>query len=96
MDATSIDLYNGSSGQYLDLFFTSPGTTSAGGTVDLLQGNLGADSNSTIACNGCGTLVSGSVTGAGAVPEPRFGAVLLIGLAGLSFLARREFALARG
>jgi hypothetical protein len=46
MDATHIDLWDGSSGQYIDLYFASPGTTSAGGTVNLLQGDLGADSNS--------------------------------------------------
>jgi hypothetical protein len=97
MDATHIDLWDGSSGQYIDLYFASPGTTSAGGTVNLLQGDLGADSNSTVVCNGCGTLVSGSVTGVGgsAVPEPRFGAILLAGLAGLGFFARRKFAAAR-
>lgn len=94
MDATHIDLYDGASGQYIDLFFAAPGTTSAGGTLNLLQGNLGADFNSTIVCNGCGTLVSGSVT-ANTVPEPRFGVVLLIGLAGLVFLARRKFAAVR-
>jgi hypothetical protein len=94
MDATHIDLYDGSSGQYLNLFFDAPGTTSAGGTVSLLAGNLGANFDSTIACNGCGTLVVGSVTGA-TVPEPRFGAVLLIGLAGLGFLARQKFAAVR-
>jgi len=97
MDATHIDLYDGSSGQYIDLYFASPGTTSAGGTVSLLAGDLGADANSTIVCNGCGTLVSGSVTGSGgsAVPEPRFGATLLIGLAGLGLLAQRKFRAAR-
>lgn len=95
MDSNHIDLYDGSSGQYIDLFFDAPGITSAGGTVNLLQGDLGADSNSTIVCNGCGTLVSGSVTGS-AVPEPRFGAVLLLGVAGLGFLGRRKFATLRG
>jgi hypothetical protein len=94
MDATHIDLYDGTSGQYIDLYFASPGTTSAGGTIDLLQGDLGADYNSTIVCNGCGTLVSGSVT-ANTVPEPRFGAALLIGLAGIILLAQRKFATAR-
>jgi len=95
VDANHIDLYDPSSNQYIDLFFDTPGITSAGGLVNLLQGDLGADSNSTIVCTGCGTLVSGSVTGS-TVPEPRFGAVLLIGLAGLGFLARRKFATARG
>jgi len=91
MDANHIDLWDGSSSQYIDLFFDSPGITSAGGTVNLLQGDLGADSDSTIVCNGCGTLVSGSVFGAGAaVPEPRFGAIAMIGLAGLAFVAKQN------
>jgi hypothetical protein len=96
MDANHIDLYDGFSGEYIDLFFDSTGTTSAGGTVNLLQGNLGENSDSTIVCNGCGTLVSGSVFGAGAaVPEPRFGAVVMLGLAGLAFVACRKFAAIR-
>ena len=93
-DANHIDLYDGSSGQYIDLFFDAPGITSAGGTVNLLQGDLGADSNSTIVCNGCGTLVSGSVT-ASAVPEPRFGVVLMLVVAGFGFLGRRKLAAGR-
>lgn len=94
MDATHIDLYDGSSGQYIDLFFAAPGTTSAGGTVNLLQGDLGADSNSTIVCNGCGTLVSGSVS-ANTVPEPGLGAFLALSLAGIAFMGRRKLAASR-
>jgi hypothetical protein len=97
MDANHIDLYDGSSGQYIDLYFDSPGTTSAGGTVNLLQGDLGADSNSTIVCDGCGTLISGSVAGGGSpVPEPRFGAILMLGLSGFGLLGYRKFASLRG
>jgi hypothetical protein len=96
MDANHIDLYDGSSGQYIDLFFDAPGITSAGGTVNLLQGDLGADSNSTIVCDGCGTLVTGSVVAAGSpVPEPRFGAILMLGLSGLGLLGFRKFAAQR-
>ncbi len=96
MDANHIDLYDGANNQYLDFFFGAPGITSAGGTVNLLVGDLGADADSTIACNGCSTLVSGSVVGGGAaVPEPKLGAFLLAGLAGLGFMTRRKFAAAR-
>lgn len=93
-DADHLDFYDGTTNQYLNLFLDAPGISSAGGTVDLLQGDLGADSNSTIACAGCGTLVSGSITG-NPVPEPRFSAVLWIGLAGFGLLAQRKFAAAR-
>ncbi len=96
MDAFHIDLYDGSSNQYIDLYFAAPGTTAAGGTVNLLQGNLGQNFDSTIVCNGCGTLVAGSVTAAGsAVPEPRLGAFLVIGLAGIGLLVRKKFAASR-
>jgi len=93
-DANHLDFYDGSTNQYLNLFLDVPGITSAGGTVNLLAGDLGADSNSTVACAGCGTLVSGSITGS-TVPEPRFGAFLMVGLAGLAFFSRRKFAAAR-
>jgi hypothetical protein len=93
-DANHLDFFSPGFVNYLDLFLDSPGITIAGGTVNLLQGDLGASGNSTIACNGCSTLVSGSVVGS-TVPEPRFGAVLLVGLASLGFFARRKFAVAR-
>lgn len=93
-DPNHLDFYDASTNQYLDLFLDAPGITSAGGTVNLLQGDLGQDSNSTVACAGCGTLVSGSVTGS-TVPEPRFGVGLLMGLGGLGFLLRQKFAAAR-
>ena len=72
---------------YTDLYLVSP-MTSAGGTIALKQG---------YDCPGCGVLASGTVTGAplGTVPEPRFGALLVIGLAGLAFFARRKSAPAR-
>jgi hypothetical protein len=91
-DATHLDFYDGATNQYLDLYLAAPGITTAGGTVQLLAGDLGASSSSTITCPGCGTLVSGSITGGGAVPEPRLGAFMLLGLAGLGFFARKTFA----
>ena len=75
--------------QFLILDFATP-LTNLGGTVGLTSASL--------ACDGCSTLTSGSLVGtpAGAtVPEPRFGAVLLIGLAGLGFLSRQKFAAVR-
>jgi hypothetical protein len=65
--------------------------TNAGGTINLLTGDSGLDCN-----NGpCGTLLTGSITSTSPTPEPRFGAILLVSLAGLGFLARRKFAAAR-
>jgi len=93
-DAFHLDFYDGSTNQYLNLYLDSPGITSAGGPVTLLAGDLGASSNSTVACAGCGTLVSGSINGS-TVPEPRLSAFLMIGLAGLVFFARRKFAHSR-
>jgi len=94
-DANHLDFFSPGFAQYLDLFLDAPGITGAGGTVNLLLGDAGADSNSTIACNGCSTLVSGSITG-GTVPEPRFGAFVMAGLAGLGLLTRRKLAGVRG
>jgi len=90
-DTTHLDFYDFASNQNLDFYLAAPGITSAGGTVTLLAGDDGETSSSTIACAGCATLVSGSVTGS-TVPEPKLGAFLLIGLAGLGFFARRKFA----
>jgi hypothetical protein len=91
MDSTHIDLYDSGTGEYIDLYFASPGTTSAGGTVNLLQGDLGLDYNSTVVCDGCGTLVSGSVT-ASTVPEPS--AIVLLGtvacIMGAAFRRRKR------
>jgi len=89
-DPTNLYFYSPGFAQYLTLFLASPGITSAGGTVDLLLGDAGADGNSTIACNGCSVLVSGSITGS-TVPEPRYTALGLFGLAGMGLIARRKF-----
>jgi hypothetical protein len=93
-DANHVDFFSFEYVQYLDFFLASPGITSAGGTVNLLLGDAGADSNSTIACNGCSVLVSGSITGStgATVPEPRFGALAVFGLAALGFMGLRKFA----
>jgi hypothetical protein len=93
-DANHLDFFSPGFAQYLDFFLASPGITSAGGTVNLLLGDSGADSSSTIACNGCSTLVSGSIVGS-TVPEPRYGAGLLAGLAGLGLFVQRKLAALR-
>jgi hypothetical protein len=90
-DANHLDFFSPGFVQYLDLFLAAPGITSAGGPASLLLGDAGATGSSTVACNGCSTLVSGSVTGStSAVPEPRFGTFLAAGLIGLSFIVRRK------
>jgi hypothetical protein len=89
-DLTHLDFYDGSTNQYIDLYLQSP-LTSAGGTIDLLYGDGGASSNSTIVCAGCGTLESGMVS-TSVVPEPS--SICLFGsLAGLLVLQllRRKF-----
>jgi hypothetical protein len=93
-DATHLDFYDYENGDFLNLYLASPGITSSGGTSDLLAGDLGYTDNATVACPSCATLMSGSVTGS-TVPEPKLGAFLLIGLAGLGFFARRKFANSR-
>ncbi len=90
-DQYHLDFYDTSAPDpYLNLFLDSPGITAAGGVVNLLQGDFGETSSSTIACNGCATLISGSIDGS-AAPEPRLGAFLLIFMAGLGISARRKF-----
>jgi hypothetical protein len=93
-DPDHLDFFSPGFAQFLDFFVAPPGITGAGGAVNLLAGDDGASGNSTIACNGCSTLVSGAITGT-AVPEPRLGALLLIGLAGLGFVARSKFSSGR-
>jgi len=79
-DLTHLDFYDGSTGQYIDLYLQSP-LTNAGGTIELLYGDGGETSNSTIVCAGCGTLDSGLVS-TFAIPEPS-SICLLGGAAGL-------------
>jgi hypothetical protein len=87
-DSTHIDFYDGSTNQYIDLYLQT-GVTNAGGTINLLYGDGGASSNSTIVCAGCGTLVKGTVS---TVPEPS--SVYLFGggavLAGLRLVRRKR------
>jgi hypothetical protein len=85
-----IGMANSDFSKYVDLYLVS-NLTSAGGTVNI---GTGFD------CPTCGVLIVNSdtsVTGVlgSPVPEPRFGAFLMAGLAGLGFLARRKFAVAR-
>jgi hypothetical protein len=87
---SEIGIANSDWSKYVDLYLSSP-LTSAGGKVNIASG---------FDCPTCGVLIVHSDTGVtgvvgSTVPEPRFGAVLLIGLAGLGFLARRKFAAVR-
>lgn len=88
-DLTHLDFYDGTTNQYIDLFLQSP-LTNAGGNISLLFGDGGADSNSTIVCAGCGTLVSGTV-GATETPEPSsIGILSGAGILGLALLHRKR------
>ena len=50
-DQTHLDFYDGGTNQYIDLYFASPLST-AGGTINLLYGDGGESSDSTIVCDG--------------------------------------------
>ncbi len=88
-DQTHLDFYDGGTNQYIDLYFASPLST-AGGTINLLYGDGGESSDSTIVCDGCGTLVSGNVSTLSAVPEPSSIAVCLAGMLALILFSRRR------
>ncbi len=85
-DTTHLDFYDGVTGQYVDFYLASP-LTNAGGTIPLLYGDGGASGNSTIACSGCSTLVSGFVT-TNPIPEPGSMALLVSGILGVAGLLR--------
>ena len=93
-DLTHLDFYDGTTNQYINLLFQTP-LSNAGGTINLLYGDAGATNNSTVVCAGCGTLVSGTVMGATATPEPTsIGLLSGAGILGVALL-RRKRALAR-
>jgi hypothetical protein len=76
---TGVDLYDSGFAQYLDLVFASA-LTNSGGTVDLSV-------SGTLACPGCGTLVSGTLsTDPVATPEAGSLSLLACGLFGLGLL----------
>jgi hypothetical protein len=90
-DSTHLDFYDGATNQYANLYFASP-LTNAGGSISLLYGDGGQTDNSTIVCNGCGTLVSGSVSTT-ATPEPSsIGVLTGAGILGLALLFRKRAA----
>lgn len=89
---THLDFYDGTTGQYIDLYLSSA-FSNAGGTINLLAGDNGADSNSTVVCAGCGVLTSGDLVGTpvgAATPEPPSVALFGTGAALLAFLAMRR------
>jgi hypothetical protein len=86
-DKTHLDFYDSSTNQYADLYLQSP-LSNAGGTINLLYGDGGESSNSTIVCAGCGTLDQGTVS-TSSVPEPAWLAVMGIA-AGLFGTARHR------
>jgi hypothetical protein len=91
-DLTHLDFYDSGTGQYLDLYLASP-LSNNGGTINLLVGDRGADSNSTVACSGCGVLVSGTVSAsnqAQSAPEPSSIALSITGLALIAGRLRRK------
>jgi PEP-CTERM motif len=93
-DLTHLDFWDGATGQYIDLFFSSPLTT-AGGTINLAAGDDGESSSSTITCPGCAVLVVNSdhrpsVTGVASTPEPATIPFLGAGLVLIGIVTRRK------
>lgn len=101
ISSTEVSLASSPFAEFVIVFPSSP-MTNAGGPISLVTGfdvpPGSGDCASSGACGYLGSNSTASITGtpASAVPEPRFGAVLLMGLAGLAFLGRRKFAAARG
>jgi hypothetical protein len=88
-DLTRLDFFEkGGTGPYADLYFASP-LSNAGGAINLLYGNGGANSFSTIVCAGCGTLVTGSVSTTATPEPPAIGILSGLGILGLVVLRRR-------
>lgn len=76
--------------RFLVLFLKRP-VTNAGGTIPLLLGTGGLSVNSTIACPGCATLMSGYIT-TNSIPEPGSLALLGSGILAVAGLLRRRVA----
>lgn len=91
-DLTHLDFYDGTTNQYIDLYFQSA-LNSGPGIINLLYGDGGQSNNATIVCAGCGTLDEGFVS-TGPVPEPT--SIYLLGcgagMLGLGLLRRKFFA----
>lgn len=80
------------------IVFPSSAMTNAGGTISLVTGlSIPPGTGDCSEAGPCGYLASNStasITGT-PTPEPRYGAVLLIGLVGLGFMAQRKFVAGR-
>ena len=79
---------NSTPNRFLVLFLKRP-VSNAGGSIPLLFGSGGLTVNSTIACPGCATLVSGYVT-TNPIPEPGSLALLGSGILAVAGLMRRR------
>jgi hypothetical protein len=92
-DTTHFDFYDPGTNQYITLYLNSP-VTNSGGSIELLAGNDGANSNSTVVCPGCGVLDSGTMSTTAPVPEPFSLALLatVVGMVGIAGLRRRKAA----
>ena len=86
---TNFPFFSPATSQFLILYLVHP-VTNAGGTIPLSVGSAGLSANSTIACPGCSTLVSGTVS-ALPIPEPSSLALLGSGVLGVATLLRRKF-----
>lgn len=85
-DTTHIDFYDGNTNQYIDLYLASP-LSNAGGTINLLAGDDGETTNSTVVCAGCGVLDEGTLSSA---PEPLSLLLFGTGLVAIMGIVRRK------
>lgn len=86
-DTTHVDFYDANTNQYIDLYLASP-LSNAGGTINLLAGDNGETTNSTIVCGSdCGVLDEGTLS---AAPEPLSLLLFGTGLVAIMGMVRRK------